>query len=46
LNWRRDDGAFTDWLGQSNGGFASNDANAWRIDIPHSWQVQLGDQLV
>jgi FG-GAP-like repeat len=46
IAWRRDDGAFTDWLGQSNGGFASNDANALRVDIPHSWQVQLGDQLV
>ena len=27
--WRRDDGAFTDWLGQANGGFVTNDANAW-----------------
>jgi Ca2+-binding RTX toxin-like protein len=46
IAWRRDDGTLTDWLGQSNGGFASNDANAWRIDIPQSWQVQLGDQLI
>ena len=37
--WRRDDGAFTEWLGQSNGGFVSNDANAWHSDIPTSWQV-------
>jgi hypothetical protein len=36
--WRRDDGAFTVWLGQSNGGFITNDANAWAA-VPTSWQV-------
>src|SRR5829696_5656043 len=36
--WRRDDGAFTVWLGQSNGGFVTNDANAWR-NLPSTWQV-------
>jgi hypothetical protein len=36
--WRRDDGALTNWLGQENGGFVSNDANAWH-DIPTNWRV-------
>ena len=36
--WRRDDGAFTEWLGQQNGGFVSNDTNAWHT-VPTSWQV-------
>ena len=36
--WRRDDGAFTEWLGQADGGFVSNDANAWAV-VPTSWQV-------
>jgi hypothetical protein len=36
--WRRTDGAFTEWLGQANGGFVSNDANAWAV-LPTSWQV-------
>ena len=36
--WRRDDGAFTEWLSQPNGGFVSNDANAWH-DIPTYWHV-------
>src|SRR5829696_1524808 len=36
--WRRDDGAFTVWLGQANGGFVTNDANAWAA-VPTSWQV-------
>jgi hypothetical protein len=35
---RRDDGAFTNWLGQPNGGFVSNDAHAWAV-IPTNWQV-------
>jgi hypothetical protein len=38
IAWRRDDGAFTVWLGQSNGGFVTNDANAWAA-VPTSWQV-------
>jgi hypothetical protein len=36
--WRRGDGAFTEWLGQANGGFVSNDANAWH-DVPTTWRV-------
>jgi len=36
--WRRTDGAFTEWLGQANGGFVSNDANAWNV-LPTSWRV-------
>jgi hypothetical protein len=36
--WRRDDGAFTEWLGQADGGFVSNDANAWWF-VPTSWKV-------
>ena len=27
--WRNDNGTLTDWLGQANGGFADNDANAF-----------------
>ena len=38
IAWRRDDGAFTVWLGQANGGFVTNDANAWAA-VPTSWQV-------
>ena len=41
--WRRTDGAFTEWLTQGNGSFASNDANAWTV-LPNSWQVDgVGD---
>ena len=41
--WRRNDGAFTEWLAQPNGGFASNDANAWEL-VPTSWRVDgVGD---
>jgi len=36
--WRRDDGAFTSWLGQQNGGFVSNDSKAWAV-IPTYWTV-------
>jgi len=36
--WRNDDGSLTDWLGQSNGGFVSNFANAFG-QIDNSWQV-------
>ena len=42
--WRRDDGAFTEWLGQANGGFVSNDANALTT-LPTSWHVQSPDTL-
>ena len=36
--WRRNDGAFTEWLGQPDGGFVSNDTNAWEL-VPTSWRV-------
>ena len=36
--WRRDDGAFTEWLGQADGGFVSNDIHAWQI-ISTNWRV-------
>ena len=36
--WRRDDGAFTSWLAQPNGGFVSNDSKAW-ADVPTYWTV-------
>jgi hypothetical protein len=43
LVWRRDDGAFTTWLAQPNGGFVSNDANSWAL-ISNNWQiVETGD---
>ena len=46
IAWRHDNGAFTTWRGQSNGGFVSNDASAFQM-LPNSWQVHLGgDQLV
>jgi Ca2+-binding RTX toxin-like protein len=38
IAWRRIDGAFTTWLAQGNGSFASNDANSWAV-LPTSWQV-------
>ena len=37
--WRRDDGAFTTWLAQPNGGFVSNDANSWTV-LPTNWHVE------
>jgi hypothetical protein len=43
LVWRNDNGAFTTWLAQPNGGFVSNDANSWAV-LPTSWQVvETGD---
>jgi len=36
--WRNDNGQLSDWLGQANGGFASNDANAM-TGAPTSWHV-------
>src|SRR5207344_1168292 len=38
--WRNDNGSFTEWLGQANGGFVSNDAHAWN-NLPTSWHVQV-----
>jgi Ca2+-binding RTX toxin-like protein len=39
LLWRSDDGTVRDWLGQANGGFADNSANA-NIAVPTVWHVQ------
>jgi Ca2+-binding RTX toxin-like protein len=36
--WRESDGAITTWLGQANGGFANNDANALRW-VPRDWKI-------
>jgi len=36
--WRSDSGALSDWLANANGGFASNDANAYTT-APTSWKV-------
>lgn len=36
--WRNDSGQFSDWLGQANGGFVSNDAKAMR-SVPTTWKV-------
>ncbi|MCW1429995.1 FG-GAP-like repeat-containing protein [Novosphingobium sp. JCM 18896] len=38
LIWRNDSGTFSDWLGQANGGFVSNDAVAMR-NVPTNWKV-------
>ena len=41
--WRSDTGQLSDWLGQANGGFAGNDANAF-TGVPLSWHIaQVGD---
>lgn len=37
--WRNENGAVTNWLGQVNGGFVGNHANAL-IGVPFEWQVQ------
>ena len=36
--WRNDSGQLSDWLGQANGGFVGNDANAF-TDAPTSWKI-------
>jgi hypothetical protein len=36
--WRNDNGNITNWLGQANGGFASNFANAF-YQVDNSWHV-------
>ena len=33
-------GELSDWLGQANGGFVGNDANAFVSGVPLSWNVQ------
>jgi hypothetical protein len=37
--WRQDSGAMSTWLGQANGGFVSNDANALQ-SVPTEWTIQ------
>ena len=39
VSWRNDNGSFTTWLAQANGGFASNDANSLFNAIPNAWQI-------
>jgi serralysin len=36
--WRSDSGALSDWLGQANGGFVTNDATAF-TNVPTNWNV-------
>ena len=36
--WSRDDGALTNWLGQANGGFVSNGANASTV-VSRDWRI-------
>ena len=43
--WRRYDGALSDWLGQANGGFVNNDANAYAF-VPNNWDTQPESPLV
>ena len=41
--WRSDAGQLSNWLGQANGGFTNNDANAF-ASVPTGWQVvAVGD---
>ena len=45
--WREtNSGALSDWLGQADGGFVSNDANAFVQGVPLSWQIQVSDNFV
>ena len=39
IAWRSDSGAFSNWLGQANGAFSTNDANAFS-NVPTNWQIQ------
>jgi hypothetical protein len=43
--WRNDNGDLTNWLGQANGGFASNFGNAF-YHVDAGWQVQPQMSLV
>ena len=38
LIWRNDNGTFTTWLAQPDGGFVSNDANSLAV-LPTNWKV-------
>jgi hypothetical protein len=40
--WRNDNGAFSDWLAQANGGFVSNHAVA-SFQVDPSWTLQSPD---
>ena len=41
--WRHNDGTLSNWLGQANGGFVANDANA-AAPVPTAWHVAgVGD---
>ena len=41
--WRNSNGQLSDWLGQANGGFVGNDANAF-TSVPTNWHVAgVGD---
>ncbi|MCL6697666.1 FG-GAP-like repeat-containing protein [Sphingomonas sp. NSE70-1] len=42
--WRRDNGQMTNWLGEADGGFAYNDANAANV-IATDWHVQPSEIL-
>ena len=42
--WRSDNGAVSNWLGQANGGFAGNDANAF-ANVPPNWHVAADRRL-
>ena len=44
LAWRHDSGAFSEWLGQATGGFASNHGIAAN-QVATSWQVQSPDLI-
>jgi hypothetical protein len=44
--WRNTaNGALSDWLGQANGGFVGNDANAFVQGVPLVWHVQASDNF-
>jgi hypothetical protein len=43
--WRNDNGNMSDWLGQSNGGFLDNAANAFTF-VPTGWHTQPEIDLV
>ena len=40
--WRNDNGQLSNWLGQANGGFVANDANAAAF-VPTAWTVVATD---
>ena len=42
--WRHDNGQLSNWLGQANGGFVGNDANAF-TSVATNWQVDRHRRL-